>query len=252
MIQSISTPHVNNTFLFPTHLTCLGNFLLKFNESSLFSVCVKDIHTKRVCMHNQVCAKFWNLEDGMEGMNAREILTRVPNFKNVEQELENIEKNEYNAVRSERQHVFKQTLISYTGFVQIRQSIILPLYNMNNRPVATAGIALDLTKSVDLLHLLGVYKLYYTVKTQAAQKFSLYFQLERFFQKTLSYEELRILLAMMRDTRHKQVARLLSISPKTVSSYLTSIKNKLKSQFDVYTVLNFFKSLHYYNFAEQK
>lgn len=240
--------YLDNRFLFPTQLSFLGDFLEKFNENAFFSVCVKDSKNKQVRMNNRICAEFWGLvEKGMEGMVAREILTGVPGFINVEEELQNIEENEYKAIASDSQSRFTQTLLSYSGSVQIRQSIIVPLYGIHNKLVATVGMAIDLTPYVNLLYLLDLYKYYYPNKTHAAHRFVTYFSLDQYFHKPLCYEELRTLLAMLRDPRHKQVAIALEISSKTVSSYLSSIRDKLKPNLTIYNLLLHLKNYFQWN-----
>jgi hypothetical protein len=235
--------HLSNPFFFPKRFNSLGEFLLKFSENSPFSVCVKDLYTKKVSMHNLICSTFWGFnEKGMAGMNAREILTNVTGFTNVEKELQNIEYHEYEAVKNNYQSLFTQTLLSYSGFAQIRQSIIIPLYGIHNKPVSTIGIALDLTQHVNLLYLLDVYKYYYPNKTQTVERMMTYLNITHYFHKALCYEELRTLLSMVQDPRHKQVASLLSISPKTVSSYLCAIRDKLQPGIDLHSVLVYLRT----------
>jgi predicted DNA-binding protein (UPF0251 family) len=221
----------------------LGKFLEKMGESDIFSVCIKDIENHQVRLHNACCGKFWGFSEGaMEGMTARAILTGVPNFVNVENELANIEKHEKTAIQNRRQSIFTQVLLSYDGFVQIRQSSITPLNGISNRLIGTAGIGLDLTRYTNPLHLLDYYRYYYPKRVEAVTKFSTYFQLDTYFYRLLSYEELRALLSMGRDYRHKQIAENLKVSPKTVANYLSSIRDKLRPPFEIHTVLRALRS----------
>lgn len=219
--------------------TYLGSFLEKLGESNIFSVCIKDISNKKVCLHNLLCAKFWGFsESRMEGMTAREILTSIPNFTNVENELARIEKYEQIAIQTRRQSIFQQILLSCEGFVQVRQSSITPLNGISNRLIGTAGIGLEITQDINLFNLLVFYHYYYPKKVDTVAKFSEYFKLDSYFYRSLSYEELRALLSMISDYRHKQIAATLGVSPKTVANYLASIRDKLKPQFEIYTVLS--------------
>jgi hypothetical protein len=233
----------NNEPFFANQHIYLGNFLTKLGESDLFSVCIKDIKTKKVCLYNDICGKFWGLPDGaMEGMGAREILSHVPNFTNVENELASIEKHEQTAIQNRQQTVFQQVLLSYDGFVQVRQSFITPLNGISNRLIATAGIGLELTRYTSPLRLLSFYRYYYPKRPEAVARFSAHFQFGNYFYQSLSYEELRTLLTMMSDYRHKQIAATLGISPKTVANYLSSIRDKLKPEFEIYTVLRILRT----------
>jgi hypothetical protein len=237
------TEFLNGQKNFSKPYNYLDNFLIKFGENAPFSICIKDIDTKTVRMYNSLCSKFWGFTNtSMEGLTAREIFTRVPNFNNVEEELANLEKIEYLTVQKDQQLGFKQILLSYNGFVQIRHGLITPLYGINKRCIATVGVGLDLTQTTNPLSLLKCYQHYYPSKSEAVEKFLNYFNVATYFHKLISLEELRTLLTMLRDTRHKQVAEALSVSPKTVASYLSSIRDKLNPTCDIYDILNILRS----------
>jgi DNA-binding CsgD family transcriptional regulator len=217
----------------------LVNFLEKLGGSDLFSVCVKGIDTKQVCFNNTVCGKFWGLPAGaMEGMTAREIFTRVNNFTNMESELTRIEQQEQLAIQTRHQSIFQQVLLSYDGFLQVRQSFVIPLNNMSNRLIATAGIGLDVTHTISPLTLLDFYENYYPKKNEVIKKFLQHFKLDHYFYQPISYGELRLLITMLQDYRHRKIAESLSVSAKTVANYISSLKDKLKLGVDIYTVLS--------------
>jgi len=240
---------LDSQFLFPNALSALGNFLLNFSESSYFSMCIKDTKTKQVCMSNKVCEKQWGLSQGeIVGKTARDILTRVKGFTNVEEVLATLEKTEQEAIANEQQSVYTETALTYEGFVKIRRMIIIPLYGVRSKPIATVGCGLDITQNLNLPYLLDLYKRYYT-KSKAIQQFSEHLNLQRYFFQPLCYEELRVLVSMIKDSRHKSVAKVLEISPKTVAGYSYSIKDKLKPNIDIYMVVSNLRDYQQWHFA---
>lgn len=220
---------LDNQFFATNQLSYLGDFLLQFSNTSYFSVCVKDAKTKTVCMSNTVCNKLWGFSGNeMVGMTAREILTRVPDFANVEDALARVEAAENQSIASDQQSNYVATDLTYDGFVKVRRAVIVPLHGASSSPLATANVCLDITQNVNLLRLLDIYKLYYP-KSKALSRFSEHLNLKRYFIKLPSFEELKTVLTMVRKPRHKDIAIALALSPKTVSNYLYSVKDKLKS-----------------------
>lgn len=232
--------------LFPTSLTCVGDFLLKFAENTTFSLWVKDIKTKKHLMNNQVCGDKWGLGTrGLEGITTREVLSRVKDFSTLEEEVKRIEQNEIKSVENNTQVHFPEVLLTYSGFVSIQTTILTPLRGAHNKPIAIVGIAQNLTKYTNFFHLLTLYQKYYPSKKQTISKFSQYLGLDRFLAEELTFSELCVMLAMTKNQKTKGVVALLqeyhpklSLSSKTISGYISSLKEKLKPNIELQFLLS--------------
>lgn len=233
----LNSQYLDRQYIALNPLTCLGDFLIKLAESSLFSFEMKDYKTKVNQLSNRICANKWGLADqGLIGMNDREILSRVSNFTNLESELTRIHQCEKEAMESELQSTLTQSILIYDGSISIQQTIKIPVLDSRNRPISIVGMSYDLTRYTSLLYLLSIYRTYY-VKSHAAKQLSKYLKLDTYFHTALTYGELRVLLAMVQDTRAKQVEKTLKISCKTISFYISLLKDKLKANIDLYRVL---------------
>jgi len=220
----------------PKLLPILGDFLANLGENSPFSLNVKDIDTQKYCMNNAVCATMWGLPE-LVGMTTREVLGRVSNFTNLERELEKSAALEQQVVRDCRQGARIQTAIVWDGSVHIRQLLVTPVIGLNQKTVAIVTTAHEKTQQTNLLRLFNIYRHYYPNKVQAVEKFSSYLHLERYFSHSLCCAELRTLLAMAENAQYKRTAQALKVSPKTVASYLSATKDKLKPDFYIQDVL---------------
>lgn len=233
---------LDGQFLLPSPLSCVGEFLTNFSENSQYSALVKEIKTDKVLMTNPIASNKWGLTpQAMQGKTTRELYDRVPNFKNKEKVLSQIiqcEKVALDKGQSSQTH----TIMRYNGVVSIQNSTYVPVFNTKSRPVAIFISTYDVTRFCDLSYLLQVYMRYYSKKkSNVVFYISRYLQLDAYFTTTLRFGELTVLLSMTRDARHKVIARLQGMSPRTIATYLASLKEKLKPQFDLYTVLNYLK-----------
>ncbi len=234
---------LHKQYNFDRPLTCLGDFLLKFSESTTFSVWVKDIVTYKHIMNNQICSNKWGLnQSGLTGMTTREVLERVKDFSTLEEELKTIEANERTALENNKQNVFLQTLLTHGKKISLQKTLITPMLGTNNQAVAIVGMAYEFTKHANLMYLLDLYQRYYLSKKQVVTHFSHYLALDRYFLKALSFAELKTLCAMTQDIKYKSVAQLQNISIKTLSSYLESLKDKLKTNVELFAVVNLLKN----------
>jgi hypothetical protein len=234
--------------LFPNQLSYLGSFLVKFSEQIPHPVSIKSlengcsIQDMKVIMHNKASATARGFNaGGMIGMTIPEILDNTNNglpldLKMKEIELQQIKKNDQEAINND-QSTCTQIVSDGQGCIRMYQRISTILNGYKGKPIALATICLEITNYINLFDLLKLYKKYYGNKTKAVEQFSLHFNLQAYFSKTLCHEELRTLLKMIEDPRHKQVAQTLDISCNTVASYLSSIKNKLRANIDIYMVL---------------
>ena len=230
--------------LFSKKLTCIVDFFEKFTENSLFTVSIKDIKTRKICLHNKKCAEVWGLgEVGLIGMSSRDCLEQVTGFIDRENALKHFEAEEAKAISSNSTHTKTIAILDYDGFVRIRQHLTIPVCGTRNQIVAITAICTDLTAHTNFLHLFKLYLKYY-VKPRAIAQLSKYLRLDNYFRFKLTAMELSTLLAMVEDPRHKQVAYLLTdfrqrpITSTTISNYVDSIKGKLKINIDIYMVLS--------------
>lgn len=228
---------VDSRFLFSNHLSCLGDFLERFTETSAFGVNIVELGTQKTLLCNAVCSKKWGLEPQEQyKKTVKESFERVQNFKNKANVLKSIEEKEEEALQlGQSNHTY--AVLRHDGIVGIQNSIIVPVFSTRHQPVAIVYIARDLTRSTNLLHLFEYYEKYYPKKSEAVQYSSQYLQLDKYFQFPLTYSELSLLLAMTEDIRHKKIAHIRKISVKTVESQISALKDKLKTGIDIHLVM---------------
>jgi hypothetical protein len=247
--------HLDSRFLFPNPLLPLGDFLMKFSEQSLFPLGVRTLENSnrirdmKVIMHNKTSGELRGFKEGAQvGMTIPEILATLPiDAEAREAEIQAIEKNDEEAIRNNCQSTHNQVTLDAQGFIRVFQRIVTPLAGYNGKVIALSTTSLELTQYTNLLHLLELYKRYYqhheARELQAIKKFSAYLKLESYFLHTLTLGEITALLAMAADTRHKQAAELIatfhkkSCTPKTISTYTSLIREKLKPDIDIHSVL---------------
>lgn len=236
--------------LFSKKLTYIVDFFEKFTENSLFTVSMKDIKTRKICLSNKKCAEVWGLgEVGLVGMSSRDCLEQVTGFVDRENVLKRFEAEEATAISNNCTQTKTIAILDYDGFVRIRQHLTIPVCGIRNQLVAITAICTDLTSHTNFLHLFKLYQKYY-VKSKAIAQLSKYLKLDNYFQFKLTAMELSTLLAMVEDPRHKQVAHLLTdfrqrpITSTTISNYVDSMKDKLKINIDIHMVLSNLRS-HY-------
>lgn len=246
----------------PNHpLTCLGDFLLKFSEKSDFPVSVRSIekgHATRdmkILLHNKASVQARGFKEGGKvGMTIPEVLDHIGlNECAKAEELERTEKNDQEAIINNCQSTQTQITLGAEGFIRVFQRIVTPLGG--NKPVAISTVSLELTQFLNLFFLLQLYKKYYKNEDnirspKALKKFLQYLKFDKLFIEELSEMELITLLAMVRDPRHKQAAKLVTTfkqkpySSRTVSTYVDLIKDKLKPHIDLSRVLSSLRDYH--------
>lgn len=234
---------LDNSLPLLEQVVCAENLLTKLAECSFFTLSIKDIKTRKIFLHNRECAEVWGLgETGLNGMTSRDCLEQVPGITNIEGILKSFEQEEIKALDNDATCTNKITILDYEGFVRIRQHFTLPVCGVRSQTVAIGAVCVDLTRNTKLLHLINHYLQYYT-KPKAIEKISKYLKLDRYFQFPLTFGELSTLLASLPDPRHKQVAIVLSkfrssaISPLTISGYVNTMKDKLRTNLDLHMVL---------------
>lgn len=257
---------LDSRFLFPNPLLPLGEFLMKFSEQSLFPVSVRSLEQghrlqdMKIIMHNDASAEVRGFKNNsMVDMTIPEILDTLnlePYLK--EEEMKAIEENDRTAIENNLQNTHIQVTLDKIGFVRIFQRIVTPLSGYNRKPIAISTTSLELTQYVNLLHLLHLYKSHYSrvdlKYSDALTKFSNYLKLEHYFVELLSFGEITTLLAMVSDARHKQTADLISTfnqkscTPKTVATYVSTIREKLKPSFSIHEVLKNLRNHHQLQF----
>lgn len=253
--------YLDSRFLFPNPLLPLGDFLMKFSEQSLFPVAVRslenngNVNNMKIIMQSSACGEVRGFNPNtMAGMTMPEILDTLSiEPKEKEAELKAIDENDQVAIQNNCQNAHNQVTLDAKGFIRIFQRIVTPLAGYNGKIVALSTTSLELTQYTNLLYLLELYKRYYPVhegkESQAIEKFSAYLKLNTYFTSELTLSELTALLAMATDARHKQAAILIAsflkkpCTPKTISTYASLLKDKLKDGIDLHAV---FRSLRDY------
>lgn len=224
--------------LFPTPFSYLGDFLVKFAESSLFSFGVKDAQTRKILMVNQVWSNKWGLEPHeVKDMTDRDCMTRSKGFINLEEQLKLITESDNEVIQNNCQSTITQTFLIHDGSVRLQQSTKTPIWgNTSRESIGVAVMTYDLTRYANLLYLFDCYKRYYS-KSQAVEQCSKYLGLNPYFHESLTCMELSTLLAITHATSRKQAALLLKISAITFNNYFASIKDKLKSNIDLSMII---------------
>ena len=226
-------------FLFPNALSCLGDFLVKLAENSLFSVNVRDVKTKQYQLSNAICAGKWGLTpQEMVGLTHYLAMERVPNFSNLKDIFKIIDAHEQEAIKNNQQMDYLLNILTYDGTVSIQKTVSIPVFGTKKQPIAIASVTYDLTRHAHLLYLLKIYKSYYPQKQRAEERISYYLKLTQYLDKPLNSGELKILLAMTQEYRAKRLAKVLQLSPKTIAGYIASLRDKLKPNIDLYSVLS--------------
>ena len=233
---------VDSRFLFPNPLTCLGEFLIKFSERSLFPVAVRNvdrenINNVKIILNNKASADFWELTPhGMAEMPIVELYERLP-ARDRTVHLNQVKETDQEALENQYQITRTQTTSDASGFVRIFQRISTPLFGSGSKPIAVSTFSLELTQHTSLLYLLELYKKYYN-KKPAAEKIQQYLALDQYFVEALTCSELSTLLALEQVGRVKKVSELMECKPCTVNSHIEEIKNKLKANIDLFMVVN--------------
>lgn len=254
--------YLDSRFLFPNPLLPLGDFLRKFSEQSLFPVAIRSLdkgqHTEdmKVIMHNKPSGELRGFkEGGMVGMTFIEILDSLNmSAQDKEAEIEAVEKNDQEAIANNTQSTHTQITLDAQGFIRIFQRIVTPLSGYKNKPIAISTTSLELTQYTNLLHLFQYYKKYYSHDDsklpKSLEKFSHYLKLDDYFKDPLNSGEMTALLAMVSDSRHKQAAEFITAfsqkpcAARTVSTYVSLIRGKLKSNIDIHMVLRSLRDHH--------
>ena len=229
----------NNQFIFHNSLNCLGDFLEKFSESNYFSVLLKDAETEKHILANQVCADKWALTpQAMVGTTIHEIYDRVQSFKNKDSVIERVKQAEHTALQAHYQTNETYTILLYDGTVSVQQSAYIPVFGMDKHPIAIFILTYDLTRYTRLLYLLKIYDSYYSSKSKAIQKLLDYLKITTYFCDRPSIGEVKVLLAMSEEPRATRLAEIIQLSPKTIAGYIASLRDKLKPNIDLYSVLS--------------
>jgi hypothetical protein len=199
----------------------------------------------KVLYYNKAAAQVWGLEEkGMEGMTGEDVLRQIPDFPNLEEELKRIEKKENEAIANTTQSVYTQTIIDAQGLIRVRKKITTPLCGKNHKPIAIANFLQDLTDHINLIYLFEIYQNFFTEKSKVVERFAKYLGLSIYFDRPCSFMELMTLLAMIPDSRHKQVSCFLTqfrkklITPNTISNYVNAMKDKLKNNIELSMVIS--------------
>ncbi|MEI8055114.1 MAG: LuxR C-terminal-related transcriptional regulator [bacterium] len=94
---------------------------------------------------------------------------------------------------------------------------------------AILTITYEYTDKIDLITLYNNYKEVYKSKTEALYCFSRYIDIVNFFYEPLTEKELFCLLYAKLNQGHKNIAKNLNITVKTVETHLMNMANKLKN-----------------------
>lgn len=244
-------PKRESELLFPTALSCLGDFLINFCENSQFSTLIKDAVTEQHMLANQVCADKWSMSpQAMMGTTIEEIYDRVTTFYNKSQLIEKVKVAEQEALKNNRQTNLTYVLMKYNGLVNSQCTSYIPVFGLSKQPITLCCITQDLTRYTNLLRLFEVYRSYYPKKSEALQYFSQYLEVDHYFAEKVNSGELSVLCALTIDIRAKSVAKLLSVSCKTVACYMASLRDKLKSNIDLDMLLNNLRARQQWDFNQ--
>ena len=124
----------------------------------------------------------------------------------------------------------------HDGIIKARNLIKMPIIGHHNKTVAIFAYDEDLTPRLNLFDLFSLYERYYLSK-QAIKQFLGYWKVDTSFQEMPTHAETLAIIALSLDSRHKEVAKLLKITPRTVSCHTFSLHQKLKKGIDLHTLL---------------
>src|SRR5260364_442474 len=223
---SIRKDNPMNTARIPldlTKLSCGGEFLSNFIESYFEPAHLRDACTRKHLIANFLSAKrggFESMHD-LIGMTPKELWGPDAFQRRDQLNMDPIVasdeiKNVIRMANFEAQALFCRRPVS------IHRSLL----DFNG--IAHFTVLQDLTHHLHCSKIFHLYQKFYPIK-KAIQKTLEHFKLEKYFCGQPTYHEMRVLLSMREDSRHKVVAKKLECADATVSSHIANLQSKLKS-----------------------
>lgn len=171
-----------------------------------------------------------------KGLTIEDISERIKFLKGSKQRFVDTIKKIDSQVRVSQCPVFiKEIFITHNGFIKVRNLIKSPIIGQDNKVIAIFAHDEDLTPRLNLFDLFELYKKFY-IQKEAISRFLDYFNVKSFFQEMPSHTETLVIIAMAYDSRHKEVAKLLKQTPRTVAAHSSSLHQKLKQGAELYTI----------------
>ena len=123
-----------------------------------------------------------------------------------------------------------RAFLNRDGLIRVISAIKTPLLNERNRISAIMCISYDMTKQVNCLEILKLYKQSYKRKRDAIQMFMRHIKVEHYFTKRLTEKEVLCLLHMKHQNSYLEISKSLFISVKTVETHMSNLISKLKDK----------------------
>ncbi|CCD29102.1 putative transcriptional regulator [Candidatus Glomeribacter gigasporarum BEG34] len=243
---SIRKANPMNTARIPldlTKLSCGGEFLSNFIESYFEPAHLRDACTRKHLIANFLSAKrggFESMHDligmtpkelwGPDAFQRRDQLNMDPIV--ASDEIKNVNRManfEAQALFCRRPVSIHRSILDFNGIAHFQRVLKIPiLSSYSNKVVALLTVLQDLTHHLHCSKIFHLYQKFYPIK-KAIQKTLEHFKLEKYFCGQPTYHEMRVLLSMREDSRHKVVAKKLECADATVSSHIANLQSKLKS-----------------------
>jgi len=122
---------------------------------------------------------------------------------------------------------FDHILFDSEGFLILEETRKIPIISFKTeKVVAIFTYGQNTTLQLSLFNLLDLYKKYYP-ETQAIKQLLRYLRLDKYFTETPTLTEMRLLITMRQDPRHKCAAKALGLAVGTVEVYAHKLRDKL-------------------------
>jgi predicted DNA-binding transcriptional regulator len=144
--------------------------------------------------------------------------------------------------------LLQETFLTYEGIIRIRNILKQPVIGRNGNTIAIFAYDDDLTSRCELFDLFSLYEQHYLPK-QAIQHFLEYLKIKSAFREMPTHTEVHVLIAMSSDVRHKRVAKLLKIKPRTVDCHVFSLRGKLKEDISLHGIIGQICNGHRYTYS---
>lgn len=132
--------------------------------------------------------------------------------------------------------LLREIFVTYEGSLRLQNMLKIPLIGHDNKTIAIFSCDEDLTPRVNLFDLFQLYKKFY-LPGQAIKQFLGYFKVGIYFSEMPTYTETLVIISMSFDNRHKNIAKQLNKTSRTVDGHIASLRLKLKPKVNLTQVI---------------
>lgn len=222
---SLQKQKLNSARVLQQPLMHLGNFLPEFIQVQPFPMTVKDSKTRRYCLVNTAAASLYGLTpEAYNGFTFDDIAKLNGLNPNV---IQNMAKWDMQVCLKKNSVQFQQILLTCEQFIRVETIVKQPILDEHHQVIAILDSSQNHTPFADLNYLFALYQQYHSTKL-AIRHFLRYLELEGYFYKFPTKQELITLLTLRKAVTAQQAALKMGVSSRTVEEYKARLHCKLK------------------------